>query len=323
MVKLSVIVPVYKVERFIRKCVDSLVFQSYPNMEIILVDDGSPDDCPQICDDYAKRDKRIKVVHQNNRGVAEARNAGVKMATGEYVCFVDSDDFLQGEMIKQTASIIMQEPNIDIIIYDYFVFLGENDKELTRCYQRIDSSWTADKIRDEFLLDHYPNYMWNKVFRKELLQCISVPSGIWMEDLYACASLFSMAKNIRFVPEAYYCYRNFESTYSKQAKTKKKYGMFMAWREHERVCAAGGFSPLAYSRERARKAAISLKIINYAEDILTKEQKTDLDEYLRKIDSTASLPIKYRFEHWADAHLPKFILKQLGYMSVWAERRKR
>lgn len=322
MAKISVVVPVYKVEKFLRKCVDSLLSQDYSGMEILLVDDGSPDSCPSICDAYAKIDKRVKVIHQCNKGVVEARNAGVMFSTGEYVCFVDSDDFIQGDMLQQIARIITQEPDIDIIIYDYFIFLGNNDKELKRCYQNIDNSWSSSKIRDEFLLDHYPNYMWNKVFRKTLFQKIAIPSGIWMEDLYACAGLFSLAKKIRFVPEAFYCYRNFESTYSKQAKTKKKYGMFMAWREHERVCKEGGFSPLEYSRERARKAAISLKIINYAEGILTDEQLADLDDYLRSIDSTNSLPIKYRFEHWADHHLPKFLLRQLGNLSVLAEKRK-
>ena len=106
MVKLSVIIPIYSAEKFISKCVDSVLSQNYSNMEIILVDDGSPDNCPKICDDYAKQDERVKVIHQNNKGVAEARNAGVEMASGEYILFLDSDDFVKGELIQRTANLI-------------------------------------------------------------------------------------------------------------------------------------------------------------------------------------------------------------------------
>lgn len=93
--KLSVIVPVYKVEEFLAKCVDSILRQSYKNLEVILVDDGSPDKCPAICDEYSQKDSRIKVIHKLNGGLCSARNAGLDMATGEYVTFVDSDDWLE------------------------------------------------------------------------------------------------------------------------------------------------------------------------------------------------------------------------------------
>lgn len=322
MPRLSIIVPVYKVEKYIHKCVDSILNQTFKDFELILVDDGSPDNCPQICDNYAKQDKRVRVIHQPNKGLVEARNAGLEMASGEYICFVDSDDFIKGELIYGAFNIIKQHPDIDIIIYDYFYFFDNKDSDLKRHSQDIDNNWSLEKLRDEFLLDNYSSYMWNKVFRKELLKKVSIPAGIWMEDLYACADLFTIAKKIVFVPEAYYCYRKFESVFSKQPKTKKKYGLFLAWREHERVCEEGGFSPLAYSRERARKAAISLKIINHAENILTREQLADVDDYLNKIDNTDTLPIKYRFEYWADKHLPLVLLKMLGNISVWAERQK-
>ena len=92
MIKVSVIVPVYKVEQYLKECVDSIVGQTYPDIEIFLVDDGSPDACPKICDEYAAKDNRIKVIHQENAGLSQARNAGIKAATGDYLLFVDSDD---------------------------------------------------------------------------------------------------------------------------------------------------------------------------------------------------------------------------------------
>ena len=93
--KISIIVPVYKVEQYLERCVRSLINQTYKNVEIILVDDGSPDQCPQMCDNYASDDLRIKVIHKKNGGLSDARNAGLRIATGEYVMYVDSDDYIE------------------------------------------------------------------------------------------------------------------------------------------------------------------------------------------------------------------------------------
>ena len=97
---ISVIVPVYKVEQYLDRCLQSIVNQTYKNLEIILVDDGSPDNCPQICDEWAKRDKRIKVIHTQNRGVSTARNIGIDVANGQYIGFVDSDDWIEEDMYE-------------------------------------------------------------------------------------------------------------------------------------------------------------------------------------------------------------------------------
>lgn len=97
---ISVIIPIYKVEAYLKRCVDSIINQTYKNLEIILVDDGSPDNCPQICDDYAKQDSRVKVVHKENGGLSDARNAGMAVATGEYISFIDSDDWIDKTFIS-------------------------------------------------------------------------------------------------------------------------------------------------------------------------------------------------------------------------------
>ena len=97
----SIIVPIYKVEPYVHKCIDSIVDQSYEDFELILVDDGSPDNCPKICDEYADKDKRIHVIHKKNGGLVSARNAGLKAATGEYVLYVDGDDWLLPDSLKK------------------------------------------------------------------------------------------------------------------------------------------------------------------------------------------------------------------------------
>lgn len=97
---ISVIVPIYNVEKYLARCVDSIVNQTYKNLEIILVDDGSPDLCPQMCDDYAEKDSRIKVVHKKNGGLSDARNAGMAVSTGEYISFIDSDDYVSDDFLN-------------------------------------------------------------------------------------------------------------------------------------------------------------------------------------------------------------------------------
>ena len=98
---ISVIVPIYKVEKYLNKCVDSIINQTYKNLEIILVDDGSPDSCPDICDKYEKKDNRVKVIHKKNGGLSDARNAGLDIANGEYISFIDSDDEIEASFVEK------------------------------------------------------------------------------------------------------------------------------------------------------------------------------------------------------------------------------
>ena len=97
---ISVVVPIYNVENYIKKCVDSILSQTYKNLEIILVDDGSPDNCPQICDEYAQKDNRIKVIHKENGGLSDARNAGIDISKGKFITFIDSDDYIEKDYVE-------------------------------------------------------------------------------------------------------------------------------------------------------------------------------------------------------------------------------
>jgi len=128
MEKISVILPIYNVEKYICECIDSIVNQTYKNLEIILVDDGSPDSCPQICDEYAKKDNRIKVIHRENGGVSSARNRGIKEATGEYIAFVDPDDWLEVDMYEKLYKYI-SENSCEVVLCQYCKNGNKNLKE--------------------------------------------------------------------------------------------------------------------------------------------------------------------------------------------------
>ena len=178
---ITVIVPIYKVEKYLNRCIDSIINQTYNNLEIILVDDGSPDNCGKICDKYAKKDKRVKVIHKKNGGLSDARNTGIDIAKGKYIAFVDSDDFIAPNMYEVLYKNIKKE-DADISIANYYKF--ENEEEISDDTQE-------EKItiytRDEMYENMYNDYLgtvvaWNKLYKKSLFNEIRYPVGKIIED---------------------------------------------------------------------------------------------------------------------------------------------
>lgn len=146
---ISIIVPVYKIENYIRQCVDSILAQSYENIEVILVDDGSPDGCPKICDEYAAKDGRVKVVHKNNGGLMSARQAGLRAATGDYVGFVDGDDWIDADMYLTFADYI-EKYHPDMLFCEFlYSYEDREEKALSIRNGRIlpSSKWSRKFIR--------------------------------------------------------------------------------------------------------------------------------------------------------------------------------
>ncbi len=166
--KLSVIVPVYNVEKYIHQCVDSLLAQDYEDMEILLIDDGSPDRCGAICDDYAKKDTRIRVIHQENQGLAEVRNIGIRKAKGKYIGFVDSDDYVRPGMFSQMMDCIEKDDQVDIVVCDYSTFPGDETDHQTLHHKRVDTTVGVAAVRDAYLMDQYTPVVWNKIYDKNL-----------------------------------------------------------------------------------------------------------------------------------------------------------
>lgn len=178
---ISIIVPVYKVENYLRQCVESIQAQTYSNLEIILVDDGSPDKCPQICDDLAKTDKRIKVVHKENGGLSSARNLGLDKATGEYITFVDSDDTINSQMIERLFDAISIN-NADISMCGCRT-VTDDGKLLA-----IDSFEEGRIFKNEELISMIilplKTASWNKLFKRSVIKDSRFPEGkIHGEDL--------------------------------------------------------------------------------------------------------------------------------------------
>ena len=166
--KISIIVPVYKVEKYLDRCVNSIVNQTYSNLEIILVDDGSPDNCPQMCDEWAKKDKRIKVIHKVNGGVSSARNKGLELSSGEFIQFVDSDDYILENYCAELISRFTEE--VDLVVAGYTIIDDYKNKII-----RNKTAVNVDKIildEDEllrFVIDGFVDMPVNKLFRRDLI----------------------------------------------------------------------------------------------------------------------------------------------------------
>ena len=201
----SIIVPVYSVEPYLRKCIDSIIKQTYKNLEIILVDDGSPDSCGDICDEYAARDERIIVIHKQNGGLSDARNAGLDVAKGDYVQFVDSDDWIEKDCCEtaiQKASIF----HADIVCFGYLESFpsGRDVKHVVESSgERNKLELVKELVSGEGVIR---DYVWNKLFRRNLLDGIRFPKGRCFEDMDVTYKLFHRAYKIYTVNTIFYHY---------------------------------------------------------------------------------------------------------------------
>ena len=178
---ISVIVPVYNVEKYLNKCIESIVNQSYTNLEIILVDDGSPDNCPAICDVWAEKDSRIKVIHKKNGGLSDARNAGLAIATGEYISFVDSDDFIEIDFHEKLYNVI-KNTDSDISICNLrMVHESKNVVDDTSDTLRITEYSTLEAM-SALIDDKIRQVVWNKLYKIAIIRDILFDIGKYHED---------------------------------------------------------------------------------------------------------------------------------------------
>ena len=198
--KLSVIIPVYRTEATLDRCMESVLGQTFGDMEVILVDDGSPDLCPALCDDWAGRDARVRVIHQLNGGLSQARNAGLDVAQGEWVTFVDSDDHLERDTYAQVMAVA---DGADMVEFPLWRFYGSQRQ------QRV--SWTVADYTDMGLYwlqarGYEHCYAWNKVFRRELFQGVRFPAGRVFEDVATLPLLLAKARRVRMTDKGLYYY---------------------------------------------------------------------------------------------------------------------
>lgn len=201
---ISVIVTIYNIEEYIEECIDSIINQTYKNLEIILIDDGSTDNSGKKCDEFAKKDNRIKVIHKKNGGVSDARNVGIDIARGAYIQFIDGDDYIEKDMIEFLYYNI-QKYSADISICSNYIFDEEEciDKGQNKLYiyDRLEA------IKETLIDEKICSYLWNKLFKADLMKDIRFPKNRLFEDLLVFPKLVERASKIVLDDVAKYYYR--------------------------------------------------------------------------------------------------------------------
>ena len=220
--EISVIVPIYGVEKYLPACIESILSQTFTDFELILVDDGSPDDCPRLCDEAAKRDARIRVIHQANQGVAAARNAALNVAAGNWIGFIDADDFVAPrylETLHRAAS-----AGADCAMCS--AALADRDGKIvnTPDYMRVPNETTTGRDvlqtidREESFIYLVP---WSKLYRREIWKEIRYPSGRRNEDAFVFVELFDIIQTVARVADQLYVYRQSEGSIMRSDATLK------------------------------------------------------------------------------------------------------
>lgn len=196
---ISIVIPVYNVASYLTKCLESVIAQSYKNLEIIVVDDGSTDRSGKICDEFAQKDKRVRVLHKDNGGLSDARNYGINHAHGKYITFVDSDDYVSVDYVLHLFELIL-EYKADISVTCAVKFYEDGDEPGSECYIASDSCIfsSEEAMIDMLYRKNIPIYAWAKMYRIDLFETIKFPVGELFEDLSTEYLLFDMAERIAF-----------------------------------------------------------------------------------------------------------------------------
>lgn len=212
---ISIIVPIYKVEKYLKECVDSILAQTYQNFELILVDDGSPDSCPAMCDEFAKRDSRVVVIHKENGGLSDARNAGLDIAKGEYIGFVDSDDYISPIMYETLINRILTDQS-DLAVCEYVRVYdsGEELKSNSLNQNTHNRCYTPNEFISELFLHCSGAYVVtvNKLYHKDIFSKLRFPVGKQHEDEFIIHHVLTQCEKVSYIEDKLYFYRQREGS---------------------------------------------------------------------------------------------------------------
>lgn len=296
--KISVIVPVYKVEEYLDRCINSILNQTFKDFELILVDDGSPDKCGLICDKYAQKDSRIKVIHKENEGLSAARNTGIEIAKGEYIAFVDSDDYIDKRMYEELYNASINNKS-DIVICDYQKIYSNNEinnYKLVKKYQ-IENLSKIQALSRLYDVDSSAYIVaWNKLYKRSLFDQLRYPNGRLYEDEFITYKLLYYSNNITYLPlRLYYYMQREDSITSMKKNSEDRLDVIFAFKERLEFIYENDISYLG--QETAQKYIYYLFSIyyniknNYKDNndklyLLRKDYKKILHIVLKYIDCT-------------------------------------
>ena len=295
--RISIIVPIYKVEAYLVQCVESIRDQTIHDIEIILVDDGSPDRCGLMCDEYAQKDSRIRVVHKENGGLSSARNAGIKVASGEYIGFVDSDDYIAKDMFEKLYDACLRS-NTLISACNYFYVFDEKisfKEESEKLFVMSNEEFFKKILTEDGRIEMVA---WNKLYHKSVFEKMDevFPEGKLFEDLGSMYKFVFSVKKIAYIDKGMYYYRRFRpgaitaTTYSTREVDRIEMGNHMT--EYVREKAPGIYQDaLAFKFVNSYLSCVnSMAVNNFCDEKIYGYIRNDLRKN-KKLIVTSSLPL--------------------------------
>ena len=277
--KVSVIVPAYNAQKYIRKCLDSLVNQTFTNYEVIVVNDGSKDTTQAIINEYVSKYPCIKTFEKENGGISSARNLGLKYATGKYITYVDSDDYVELDFLKKMYD-KAKEDDSDVVICDYYS-TNENEKRYMKCHIRY-----SKNSKSEYLIS--PPMVWCKLIKKEIMDKAKFTEGIYYEDLDISIRLFPYINKISFIDEPLYNYYFQSSGLIMTQKTFNNHllDIFSVLDNCKSILEKNHFKEIEYLYITHLLRTATLRFLDYP----------NTEEYLLKINNI----MKNEFPNWRD-----------------------
>lgn len=291
----SLVIPVCNTDKYLETCLESVINQTYNNIEIIVIDDGSTDSSATICDAYRDKDSRIQVIHQPNQGIGASRNHGLDCVHGDYMLFVDSDDYIEMNLVEKAVSRLQKE-KYDVIFFGHDEITNHG---VRKAVMNFDASFNIQTIQEYILIDRITNFLWNKMYRSELWKNIRFPIGLQYEDLFIHPSLFLGVRTFSILSDALYHYNRLNDSSITGKKNEfsswGRYNKFLAYKEHERVSKLFSYKEgeeWAVSR-CIHEGIKSLYIDYHSVRCLSKQEKQEVLSYL-KTHKSNRISLKYK-----------------------------
>lgn len=281
---ISIIIPVYKVEKYIHRCIDSVLNQTYKNIEVILVDDGSPDNCGIICDEYSQKDERIRVIHKKNGGLSDARNAGINTVSGEYIGFIDSDDWIENRYIEKLYRLI-NKYHADVSVCN-FIRISYEDEILNNNFKIEIKEYTNIQALEQYYDKYYVQMVvaWGKLYKKSLFKDIKFPIGKIHEDEYITYKLIYRSNKIVLTTEPlYYYWQRSDSIMGSGFNIKGQIDAIDAFEERARFLSKVGLEDLS---KKTYSSAFSMYIVvlRRMDEFGDKISKNEVTKQLKKLN---------------------------------------
>ena len=301
---ISIIVPVYKAEAYLSKCLDSIIQQTYRDFEVILVDDGSPDNCGHICDQYAEQDMRIRVIHKSNGGVSEARNAGIREARGEYITFVDSDDWADSRLLEILWNGI--EKGAQISVCGFYTVWDRLPKPWRKPSEEYHVMTGAEAARDMMYTHSLDTSAWGKLFHRSCFDNISFPVSCLYEEVATTYKLFMTQIAVAVTTQPLYYYVKHQGSIVASAYSHKHMDMMRFSGEM-----------MSFAKEEAPELIPAAKRrMIYASCYLLKTMGNQYKEYPEDVKEILSVFRKYRKEVFRDPDVSRRDKAAIALLSV-------